>query len=332
MRVLREMGILDAVRAKDVRDADAPIVNAAGRRIGTAPGGFGAGEVNVPRGDLATILYDITRADVEYVLGDSIATIVDDGDGVDVTFEHGSPRRFDLVVGADGIHSNVRRLVFGPEADYVRHLGHYYVLADIDADDQDAVHSQPGMTAMLGGGKAPTFLVFASPLLPPARDDVDVQKAQAAEALRGGRWRIPELVAGFPDARSFSMDSISRVTVDHYARGRTVLLGDSAWGNALGGYGTGLALVGAYVLAGELLRAEGSPAAFDVFEATFVDYASVSRKINAGRLLAPLTRTGITVRNLLFGALTVAKPLMRVIDKPATNLTLEHYEDRVTTP
>ncbi|PZF61525.1 FAD-dependent oxidoreductase [Curtobacterium sp. MCBD17_013] len=329
MRVLAEMGILDAVRAKDVRDEDAPIVNASGRRIGTAPGAFGAGEVNVPRGDLAQILHERTEHDVEYVFGDSITGIDDDGEGVDVTFRHGAPRRFDLVVGADGIHSNVRRLVFGPEEAYVTHLGHYYVLADIDTGPEDVVYSQPGMTVMLGGGKAPVFLVFASPLLPSARDDVDMQKRQAADALRDGAWRIPEIIGRFGEAHSFYMDSISRVTVDHYARGRTVLLGDAAWGNALGGYGTGLAMVGAYVLAGELHRAAGDPAAFATFERKFTDHASVSRKVNAGRLLAPLTRGGVLVRNLLFSALAVAKPLMRIVDQPASDLTLEHYGDPV---
>lgn len=325
MRVLRETGILDAVRAMDVRDDDAPIVDARGRRIGTAPGGFGAGEVNVPRGDLSALLYERTRDDVEYVFGDSITSIVDDGDGVDVTFEHGAPRRFDLVVGADGMHSNVRRLVFGPEADHVRHLGHHYVLADLDTGDTDAVYSQPGITAMLGGSKAPTFLVFAAPPLPPARGDRDVQEAQVALALRNGRWRIPELVALLPEARSFHMDSISRVTIDHWSRGRVVLLGDSAWGNALGGYGTGLAMVGAYVLAGELHRSGGDPRAFAAFETAFVDYASVSHKVNAGRLLAPTTWAGIVVRNALFTVLAVAKPLLRLLDRPATGLDLPDY-------
>jgi 2-polyprenyl-6-methoxyphenol hydroxylase-like FAD-dependent oxidoreductase len=330
LRVLEEMGILDAVRAADVRDEDAAIVDAAGRRIGTAPGAFGAGEVNVPRGDLAHLLHDLTEDRVEYVFGDSIATMTDTGDAVDVTFEHGVPRTFDLVVGADGMHSNVRRLAFGPERDHVTHLGHYYVLADIDTGDDDVVYSEPGITAMLGGSKAPAFFVFASPVLPPARDDVAVQQRQAADALRGAGWRIPELVEQFPTAREFYMDSISRATVDHYARGRVVLLGDSAWGNALGGFGTGLAIVGAYVLAGELARADGDhTVGFAHFEGKFRDYASVSRKVNAGKLLAPRTALGIRVRNLLFGTIARFGSLIRFVDRPASNLTLEDYSDEL---
>lgn len=327
MDVLRRMGILDAVRALDVRDDDAPIVNAAGRRVGTAPGAFGAGEVNVPRGDLARILHDLTTTDAEYVFGDSIATLTETPDGVDVTFVHGAPRTFDIVVGADGMHSTVRRLAFGPESEFVTHLGYYYALADIDTGGDDVVYSEPGKTVMLGGTKAPAFFVFASPLLPPARDDVDVQKRQVADALRDGRWRLPELVAQLPAARDFHMDSISRATVDRWSRGRVVLLGDSAWGNALGGYGTGLALVGAYVLAGELARAHGDHGpAFASFQRRFEEYASVSRKVNAGKLLAPRTAAGVAVRNALFSALAVVAPLMRIVDRPASNLRLESYE------
>src|SRR6201999_46500 len=74
---------------------------------------------------------------------------------------------------------------------------------------------------------------------------------------RDGGWRLPELLAQVPDAREFYLDSISRVRVDRYSVGRVVLLGDAAYGNTLGGFGTGLAIVGAYVLAGELARAGG---------------------------------------------------------------------------
>ncbi len=83
---------------------------------------------------------------------------------------------------------------------------------------------------MLGGSKAPTFIVVAGDRFPEARDDVDEQKRQIAGALRGGRWRVPEIVDRLSDAKSFYTDSISRVTVDQWSRGRVVLLGDSAWG------------------------------------------------------------------------------------------------------
>ena len=327
MTVLRRMGILDAVRAASVPNDDGAIVNAAGRRIGTVPGAFGGGELNIPRGDLAHILYELTAERCEYVFDDSITSLTETGGGVDVTFVHGAPRTFDLVVGADGMHSNVRRLAFGPESDYVRHLGHSYVLAGLDTGSEDLMYNEPGRMVALGGGKAPAFLVFASDPLPEVRDDVPAQRQQVLDAFRGGGWRIPELMAQLPAATDFYMDSISRATLDHYSRGRVVLVGDAAYGNALGGFGTGLAVVGATVLAGELLAAGGDHAvAFAQYESKFRDYASISQKVNAGRLLAPATRIGIRLRNLLFAALTLFGPLMKLIDRPATNLKLEDYD------
>ncbi len=324
--VLQRMGILDAVEQAGVADHDGVIVNAAGCRIGVVPGSFSGGEINVPRGDLARILYDLTSDTCEYVFDDSITTLTDTGDGVDVTFARSAPRTFDIVVGADGIHSTVRRLAFGPESDYVTHLGYYYVLADLDAGDDDVLYNEPGRMVGLGGSKAPAFFVFRSNPLPPTRDDVDAQQ-QVIDAYRGGRWRLPELMAKLRASSTFYLDSISRVTMDRYATGRVALVGDSAYGNALGGFGTGLAVVGAYVLAGELHRAAGDHAvAFAAYETKYRDYASVSQKINAGRLLAPRTRLGIFGRNLLFAGLK-SGPLMKLFDKPAKNIALDDYSE-----
>ena len=155
MSVLRRMGVLDAVREASEPNPDGAIVNAAGRRIGTVPGAFGGGELNIPRGDLARILYGLTADTVEYVFDDSIAALTETVDAVEVAFVHGAPRRFDVVIGADGMHSNVRRLAFGPESDYVRHLGYSYVLADLDGGDDDVLYNEPGRMAALGGGRRP---------------------------------------------------------------------------------------------------------------------------------------------------------------------------------
>jgi len=221
--VLQRMGILDAVKQASVADNDGTIVNAKGRKIGIIPGAFSGGEINIPRGDLARILYELTSDKCEYVFGDSITTLTETADGVDVTFTHGARRTFDIVIGADGIHSTVRKLAFGPESDYVTYLGYYYVLADLAAGNDDLLYNEPGRMVGLGGSKAPAFFVFASDPLPAARDDVTVQKQQMTNAYRGGSWRLPELMAKIPDATEFYLDSISRVAVDHYSRGRVPL-------------------------------------------------------------------------------------------------------------
>lgn len=325
--VLQKMGILDAVKRASVAENDGAIVNARGRTIGTVPGAFSGGEINIPRGDLARILYDLTSDSSEYLFGNSITSLTETGEGVDVTFTQEAPRTFDLVIGADGIHSNVRRLAFGPESDYVTHLGYYYALADLEAGDDDVLYNEPGRMVGLGGSKAPAFFVFASEPLPAARN-ADVQKQQLTNAYRGGSWRLPELMAKIPGASEFYLDSISRVSADHYSRGRIALVGDSAYGNALGGFGTGLAVVGAYVLAGELHRAGGDyTVAFDRYEQSYRDYASISQKINAGRLLAPRCRLGIIGRNVLFTVLKLFTPAMKAFERPAKNITLDDYAE-----
>ena len=324
--VLSRMGILDDVRAAQTGGEDGRVVDAAGRTLAVVPKEFSGGEIEIVRGDLARLLHQLTTATTTYVFGDSITSLTETATGVDVTFARGSARTFDLVVGADGLHSNVRRLAFGPESDYVRDLGYYYALADVDVAGEPELYGEPGRMAATGGAKAPAFFVFASERLDHVRDDVAQQKQLVIDAYRGGGWRIPELVAQIPAAREFYLDSISRVTMGRYTQGRVALLGDAAYGNTLGGFGTGLAVVGAYVLAGELVRADGDhTVAYARYETAFRRYAQVSQKVDAGTLLAPRTRLGMRLRNLLFSTSFLFAPLMRLTDRFATDIELEDY-------
>lgn len=328
LTVLERMGLLDAVRQASVPNDDGILVNALGQKIGVVPGRFAGGEINIPRGKLVNLLYELTSGTCEYIFKDTITSIAETSDGVHVTFASAAPRTFDLIVGADGIHSNVRRLTFGPESDYVTHLGYYYALADLNTGPDDVMYNEPGIMVALAGLKGPAFFVFASALLPTTRDEVNLQKAQLTSAYKNAKWRLPELLNKLPDAKDFYMDSISRVVTERYASGRVVLVGDAAYGNALGGFGTGLAIVGAYVLAGELFRTGGDyRRAFLNYQKHVQPYASISQKVNAGQILAPTTRLGIRLRNLLFSMLARFGGLIQFVDKPATNIKLENYLD-----
>ena len=265
-------------------------------------------------------------ADCEYVYGDSITSLTETGDGMHVTFERAAPRTFDLVVGADGIHSAVRRLAFGPERDYVEHLGYYYALADLGVDGEPEMYNEPGRMVAIGGTKSPAFFVFASGELSYDRYDTAAMSRVLADAYRGGGWRIPELIARLPHADDVYLDSISRMAMDGYSRGRVALLGDAAYGNTLGGFGTGLAVVGAYVLAGELNRAGGDhTVAFDRYTAAFRRYAAVSRKGNAGGFLAPRTKLGLRARNLMLRSGGLMGAMMKVTDRFANDIDLPDY-------
>jgi 2-polyprenyl-6-methoxyphenol hydroxylase-like FAD-dependent oxidoreductase len=329
--VLNRMGILDDVRKHQTGGNDIPVVDRDGRRITVMPGEFTGGEIEIQRGDLARLLYERSAATCLYVFGDSIASMTETPHGVDVTFEHAEPATYDLVVGADGIHSNVRGLAFGPESNYVKHLGYYYALADIDTHGAHGMYNEPGRMVSVGGSKAAVMFVFASDPITYDRYDIEQQKRIVASAYANGGWRVPQFVSALPDARDVYLDSISHVTMDAYARGRTVLLGDAGYGNTLGGFGTGLAVVGAYVLAGEieaeLARPDGDiSAALRRYTEVFRPYArKVASQGSAGKFLAPATRRGIRMRNWVFKRRFMMAWMLWITDRFATNIELRDY-------
>jgi 2-polyprenyl-6-methoxyphenol hydroxylase-like FAD-dependent oxidoreductase len=212
----------------------------------------------------------------------------------------------------------------------VRFLGHYYALADLGVDSDSVMYNEPGRMAAFGGPKSPAFFVFASERLDYDRYDVERHKRILADAYRGMGWRVPELMAGLPEARDLYLDSISRVEMDHYAKGRVVLLGDAAYGNTLGGFGTGLAIVGAYVLAGELAAAGGDHrVAFQKYDEAFRGYAKVAGQGSAGPFLAPSTWGRIRMRNWLFKRRFLLRAMLRVTDRFATDIELKDYTSLV---
>lgn len=205
------------------------------------------------------------------------------------------------------------------------HLGYYYANFDV-VSDEDQRYNEPGRMAAVSGGEDPAFLVFKSEPLDYDRDDIGQQKKLLTDAYQGGAWKVPDLLAQLPDTTYFYMDSISRVTTDRFASGRVALVGDAAFGNAPGGFGPGLSIVGAYVLAGELARADGDhELAYSQYEAKFRTYSNVSQKVNAGRILAPATHLTIRLRNVLFSVAFLFAPLMKLTDRLATDIELDDY-------
>ena len=264
--------------------------------------GVSGRHVEVMRGELTSILYEATRNDVEYLFGDSIRTLRQDDDGVDVTFEHAPPRRFGLVVGADGLHSTVRRLAFGAEAQYRRYIGGYFCVYTVPnylgLEGLMRAYLRPGKVAatypvrQTGEARA-VFLFRRSEEIDVDHRDTARQRQLLRDVFAGESWEVPRLLAEMGGADDFYFDSISQIRMASWSTGRVTLVGDAGYspGPAVGG-GTSLAFIGAYVLAGELCAAGGEHVAgLRGYQAELADVVRRSRSIGPASMRTLIPRT-----------------------------------------
>ncbi|SCL24825.1 2-polyprenyl-6-methoxyphenol hydroxylase [Micromonospora rhizosphaerae] len=342
--VLERMGLTARVRAECVAERGMAYVAADGAVTCRMPvhafDGEGiVAEIEIERGDLARLLYEETRAEVDYLFDDSIETLIQTDDGVRVTFERSAPRTFDLVVGADGVHSRTRALAFGPESAYLRPLGAYLAYFTTPyAEDEGwfLLHNAPGGrvvgTRPTRGGRTSALFSFVSPPLDVDRRDVAEQQRILADQFADVGWRTSELLAAMPAARDFYFDIYGQVRMDRWSRGRVALLGDAAWcPSPLTGQGTSLSLVGAYVLAGELAAAEGDhTVAFARYEEALRDHVRRGQELPGGGVsgFLPASRAAIWLRGQSMRAMT-SRPLRRLAARAffskADGLSLPEY-------
>ena len=334
--LLSKMGVLEELHSLQTHGGAMRCVDERGRQIFELPAEFAGGDLEVLRRDLSRVLYERSAERTEYLFGDVIIGAVETAGGVEVEFGRHGSRTFDVMIGADGLHSGVRRIAFGPEERYVRHLGYYLAgwevpgLPAMDATPRQ--YNVPGRMISTAADRrdpdrAGVFAVFASPRLDYDQHDLEQQKKLIADAFTGMRWHVPQLLTGLRDAPEVYFDSISRVRVPTWSSGRAALIGDAAWGVTLGGMGVGTGIVGAYVLAGELAAAGGDHrAGFTAYENRMRPYAARwQRGANPGKFLAPASGLGLGVRNTLFGTRVVQKLLISSTKSLATDADLPEY-------
>jgi 2-polyprenyl-6-methoxyphenol hydroxylase-like FAD-dependent oxidoreductase len=346
LSVLARMGLLDRIKDQQTRLGRTTYVDADGRPVAAMPAEIFAGDVEILRGDLGRILYEATRDGTGYLFGDSITSLQERADGVHVTFAHAAPRTFDLVIGADGLHSAVRRLAF-PDRAAARHdLGLYVSIFSVDnafgLDHSGLLYSVPDRTAAVFSaretGRAVAQFFFAAPDGTPVSydyRDAGQQQEILARAFDGVGWHVPALLGQMAAADDFYFDSVSQVHLDRWSSGRVALVGDAGYAAGPGGNGTGTAVIAAYVLAGELAAAGGDyRTAFARYEQLLRPYVARGQKQALGGrdFLAPATEKKIHQRDLFFNVLRYlpAKRLIRYLSsRTAAAIRLPEYPEPV---
>jgi 2-polyprenyl-6-methoxyphenol hydroxylase-like FAD-dependent oxidoreductase len=266
--------------------------------------------MELARGDLARILHEASANDADYIFGDSIKALAQDERGVDVTFERSRERRFDLVIGADGLHSIVRRLVFGPDSEFVQHAGLYAATVSLPASSDAAgemfLLNTPGKLAALHPcqGVPLAYFIFWHPQIPEFDyTDLEQHKRILDETFAGIGWRVPEFLEAVRAARDMYFDSVACVDVATWVRGRIALVGDASSCVSLFGDGSTLAIAGAYEVAKALAESPADPhLALRHYQAVHAKLVASKQKnlISTASRLVPRTSTGVWLSTRVF--------------------------------
>lgn len=317
--IAEKMGILDQIRSCQI-DMSKRIhfVGRDGEVLATPPQAEindSDDDIEIAREDLAGILHAALPSSAELIFGDSIDRLDDNGDEVEVHFQSGSRDRYDLVVGADGLHSATRRLTFGPESAYLRHLGFYTALARVPSPVEpgatNPMYNYPGHLAGIAHyrDKALAVFIFRSAWIDYDYHDLDVQKQILADAFAGhDEWQIPELLAAAQNDPELYFDSVSQIDMPAWYRGNVVLVGDAAHcASPLSGRGTSLALTAAWFLAQALRARPGdTQQAFQRYEHDQRPHAARAQATApvGGDLLVPATQDALDTRNRRLSTMT----------------------------
>ncbi|MFI5734938.1 FAD-dependent monooxygenase [Kribbella sp. NPDC051587] len=348
VEVLERMGLVPQVRAAHLGTERITLIGPDGRPVGqlqpeAVAGGVRGRDYELPRGELASLLYDAVHSDVELRFDDSIEWLRTDDRRVEVTFASGRQQGFDLVIGADGLHSRTRQLAFGPEERFTKHLGYAYagftVPNTLGLAHEAVMYNAPGrMAALYAPARSDTLhgLLVTARTRPSSFElsDVRSQREMLGRRFADDGWQVPAMLEQLSTADDLYFDVVTQIHLPSWSAGRVALVGDAAYAPSFfSGQGTSIALAGAYVLAGELALHDDHSAAFAAYERITRPYVSANQAIakGGGATMAPTTAAMLRVRNLMLKA----APLLartglagRSARRATTALDLPQYDGR----
>ncbi|MFC9863242.1 MULTISPECIES: FAD-dependent monooxygenase [unclassified Streptomyces] len=323
--VVRRMGILPRLRDAHIDLRRLTFLDEDGSEVASVDphavtGGVAGRDLEVRRGALAGALHEAVRDDVEFLFDDSIDTLDQHRHGVDITFRGGGSRTFDLVLGADGLHSHTRALVFGPEERFHHYLG--YCFAGFTLRNtfglvrETTMWNAPGRAAVLyavgDDDDVHGFLNFARTEPPfDAFRDPEAQRDLVAEVFDGAGWEVPAMLAALRDADDLFFDVVSQIRMPRWSSGRVALVGDAAYAPSfLTGQGSSLALAGAYMLAGSLAAERDHTTGFAAYERDTRAFVTLNQdQVGKGdATLFPTTARALERRNTMLRSLDSMPP------------------------
>ncbi|MFI9848559.1 FAD-dependent monooxygenase [Nonomuraea sp. NPDC051941] len=313
LEVIRRMGILPRLQAAHIDLRRLTFLNEEGSEVASVhphnvTGGVAGHDLEVRRGDLTEALYAAVRDDAEFLFYDSIETLDQSGDGVDVTFRGGGSRTFDIVFGAEGMHSRTREMLFGPEERFHRYLGYCFAVFTMPntfgLSHETVMWNTPGRAAALyatgNDDEVHAFLTFARPEPPfDAFPNPEAQQKLVAAVFADAGWEVPGMLAAMRDADDVFFDAVGQIHMPRWSSGRVALVGDAAYAPSfLTGQGTSLALVGAYMLAHSLAGGDHA-AGFTAYERDTREFVTLNQGLvgQGAATLFPTTAETLKQRN-----------------------------------